>query len=308
MAIKPSILSNSYVKFVRTNFAIWENLLNRDKDTLYFVVNEGSTNGSLYLGEVLIATSIDEGLNLNDLKDVLIGTDIDVDHVLVADENGKWVNKNIYDFMPVTMTGASADADGLGGLVPQPAAGQQNLYLQGNGTWTSPTAALEGTVGTLNEKLTEVENNLNAVRGSDLNLSMRAVAEEVAAAAVAGVVDSAPEAFDTLKEIAAWIAGEDGEVAVNAEQLITQVSTLNTTIYGDGTADNPGLESRVGTLEPIVDELVAGVNTLFTTVGDENKGLIKQVNDNTSDIGENATQIAALWDALKWNELVETEE
>lgn len=308
MAIKPSILSNSYVKFVRTNFAIWENLLNRDKDTLYFVVNEGSTNGSLYLGEVLIATSIDEGLNLNDLKDVLIGTDIDVDHVLVADENGKWVNKNIYDFMPVTMTGASADADGLGGLVPQPAAGQQNLYLQGNGTWTSPTAALESTVGTLNEKLTEVENNLNAVRGSDLNLSMRAVAEEVAAAAVAEVVDSAPEAFDTLKEIAAWIAGEDGEVAVNAEQLITQVNTLNTTIYGDGTADNPGLESRVGTLEPIVDELVTGVNTLFTTVGDETKGLVKQVNDNTSDIGENATQIAALWDALKWNELVETDE
>ena len=308
MAIKPSILSNHYVKFVRTNFAIWENLLDRDKDTLYFVVNEGSTNGSLYLGEVLIATSIDEGLNLNDLKDVLIGTDIDVDHVLVADENGKWVNKNIYDFMPVTMTGASADADGLGGLVPQPAAGQQNLYLQGNGNWTSPTAALESTVGTLNEKLTEVENNLNAVRGSDLNLSMRAVAEEVAAAAVAEVVDSAPEAFDTLKEIAAWIAGEDGEVAVNAEQLITQVNTLNTTIYGDGTTDNPGLASRVGTLEPIVDELVTGVNTLFTTVGDETKGLIKQVNDNTSDIGENATQIAALWDALKWNELVETDE
>ena len=308
MAIKPSILSNHYVKFVRTNFAIWENLLDRDKDTLYFVVNEGSTNGSLYLGEVLIATSIDEGLNLNDLKDVLIGTDIDVDHVLVADENGKWVNKNIYDFMPVTMTGASANADGLGGLVPQPAAGQQNLYLQGNGTWTSPTAALEGTVGILNEKLTEVENNLNAVRGSDLNLSMRAVAEEVAAAAVAEVVDSAPEAFDTLKEIAAWIAGEDGEVAVNAEQLITQVNTLNTTIYGDGTTDNPGLESRVGTLEPIVDELVTGVNTLFATVGDETKGLVKQVNDNTSDIGENATQIAALWDALKWNELVETEE
>lgn len=308
MAIKPSILSNSYVKFVRTNFAIWDNLLNRDKDTLYFVVNDGSSNGSLYLGDVLIATSIDEGLNLNDLKDVLIGTDIDVDHVLVADENGKWVNKNIYDFMPVTMTGASAEADGLGGLVPQPAAGQQNLYLQGNGTWTSPTAVLEGTVGLLSEKLTEVENNLNAVRGSDLNLSMRAVAEEVAAAAVAEVVDSAPEAFDTLKEIAAWIAGEDGEVAVNAEQLITQVNALNTTVYGDGTAENPGLESRVGTLEPIVDELVQGVNDLFTTVGDENKGLIKQVNDNTSNISANATQIASLWDALKWNELVETEE
>lgn len=308
MAIKPSILSNSYVKFVRTNFAIWDNLLNRDKDTLYFVVNDGSSNGSLYLGDVLIATSIDEGLNLNDLKNVLIGTDIDVDHVLVADENGKWVNKNIYDFMPVTMTGASAEADGLGGLVPQPAAGQQNLYLQGNGTWTSPTAVLEGTVGTLSEKLTEVENNLNAVRGSDLNLSMRAVAEEVAAAAVAEVVDSAPEAFDTLKEIAAWIAGEDGEVAINAEQLITQVNALNTTVYGDGTAENPGLESRVGTLEPIVDELVQGVNDLFATIGDENKGLIKQVNDNTSGINENATQIASLWDALKWNELVETEE
>jgi hypothetical protein len=38
-----------------------------------------------------------------------------------------------------TMTGATSSADGAVGLVPAPTAGQQNLYLKGDGTYNTPT-------------------------------------------------------------------------------------------------------------------------------------------------------------------------
>ena len=54
--------------------------------------------------------------------------------------NGKPVNvyspaKLAYD----NMTGASADASGKAGLVPAPSAGNQDKYLRGDGTWSTPT-------------------------------------------------------------------------------------------------------------------------------------------------------------------------
>lgn len=50
------------------------------------------------------------------------------------------------------------------------------------------------------------------------------IASDAAAAAVAEVIDGAPEKFDTLKEIAAWIA--DADTAEDAASLVTRVSTL----------------------------------------------------------------------------------
>ena len=51
-----------------------------------------------------------------------------------------------------------------------------------------------------------------------------AIAAAAAATAVAGVIDGAPEKFDTLKEIAAWIA--DADTAEDAASLVTRVSAL----------------------------------------------------------------------------------
>ena len=216
MAIKPSILSNSYVKFVRTNLEMWNALQTRDNDTLYFVVEQGASNGSLYLGNALIATSIDGGLRLEDLIDIAFAGDVKADEVLVFD-GSNWVNKNIYDFMPVTMTGATAEQDGLGGLVPVPVAGKQDKYLRGDGTWEDPTAALSGTVGKLSESLDNTIADLETVIGSDAGSSMRAVATDVTNAAITSLVNNAPEAFDTLKEIADWIAAHPESVtALNA--------------------------------------------------------------------------------------------
>lgn len=50
------------------------------------------------------------------------------------------------------------------------------------------------------------------------------LAEDASAAAVATILDDAPEAFDTLKEVAAWIA--DSETAAEAADLVTRVAAL----------------------------------------------------------------------------------
>ena len=50
------------------------------------------------------------------------------------------------------------------------------------------------------------------------------IANDAAAAAVAGVIDGAPEKFDTLKEVAQWIS--DSESAASAADLVTRVAAL----------------------------------------------------------------------------------
>ena len=50
------------------------------------------------------------------------------------------------------------------------------------------------------------------------------IAADAAAAAVAGVIDEAPESFDTLKEVAAWIANNDH--ASDVATLMTDVANL----------------------------------------------------------------------------------
>lgn len=79
------------------------------------------------------------------------------------------------------------------------------------------------------------------------------LAEDASAAAVATILDGAPEKFDTLKEVAQWIA--DSESAATAADLVTRVGVLeaidhdaykaadtkvleDANAYADGLADN----------------------------------------------------------------------
>lgn len=310
MAIKPFPVNNSYVKFVRTNTALWNSLREAgtvDNDTLYFVIDSGSDKGSLYLGNTLIASGVKEGVALESLVDVTLSGDLAANDILI--HNGeRWVNQSIYDFAEKPMEGASANADGKGGLVPVPVKGEQNLFLQGNGTWANPTAALETTVGQLQSALNTTKSQLSAVIGGDHDMSMRAVAQDEVAAAVADIVANAPEAFDTLKEIADWIAGADGEVNKTAEELITAVENIEVLLN----AEKTGLVPRVETLETRVDSLSTGLNDLVEIIGSENNGLIADIlansaaiKDNADAIGENADAITILRQLLTWNTLVE---
>jgi len=66
------ILAN-YVKFLRGTPTAYNNLADKDTDTLYFVAEKDATTGKLYLGSVCISGSLnEEGLvdYLSELKDV----------------------------------------------------------------------------------------------------------------------------------------------------------------------------------------------------------------------------------------------
>lgn len=312
MALKP-FPSNSYVKFVRTNSTLWGSLKSAgsvDNDTLYFVIDDGSDKGSLYLGNTLIASGVKEGVALESLVDVSLSADLGENDILV--HNGeRWVNQNIYDFAEKPMEGASAEADGKGGLVPQPKQGQQNLFLQGNGLWANPTAELETTVGTLSGRVESLGKQVTTIIGGDADLSMRDVAADAAASAVANLVAGADGAFDTLKEIADWILGNGDNLAtggVDAADLIKDVSDLKALL---NTADT-GLVDRVENLETKANANANAIDNLVQIIGTENNGLIADVLANTADIEANADDIEAnanaitiLRELLTWNYLAE---
>lgn len=95
------------------------------------------------------------------------------------------------------------------------ATAEQNAKDYADGLAVNYDAA--GTAAGLNDAMDE---RVTALEGIDHNQ----IATDAAAAAVAGVIDGAPEKFDTLKEIAQWIS--DSETADSAADLVTRVTAL----------------------------------------------------------------------------------
>ena len=123
------------VIFMRGSQDIYEQLEEKNSDALQFVSKEGEDTGSLYLGDMLIASNVSAETSLEDLSDVIIGLDIEPDHILSYNNDGTWTNKS---FMEVAkpFTAPSNVNPGAPGLVPAPPAAAQNKFLKGNGTWS----------------------------------------------------------------------------------------------------------------------------------------------------------------------------
>ena len=79
------------------------------------------------------------------------------------------------------------------------------------------------------------------------------LAADASAAAVATILDDAPEAFDTLKEVAEWIA--NSESAASAADLVTRVATLEAIDHNAYVAADTALETS---LKGYVDGKVDG--------------------------------------------------
>ena len=111
------------------------------------------------------------------------------------------------------------------------------------------------------------------------------LAADASAAAVATILDGAPEKFDTLKEVAQWIA--DSETAASAADLVNRVKELEdttaTTEYVDGL--NTTMSGRVDVLEAAKDNYVAADTELASTLRGEiataKSGAISDAKDYT---------------------------
>lgn len=130
-------MAMNYVKFIRGTPEAFKKLTAKDKDTLYFISETDSQQGSLYLGNKIISESI---ANLEDLSNILIENLQDKNLLSYDAGSEKWVNKSIIEAIGI-MTGAKNDTQGGVGLVPAPGIGQDSLFLRGDGVWATPAGS-----------------------------------------------------------------------------------------------------------------------------------------------------------------------
>lgn len=110
-----------------------------------------------------------------------------------------------------------------------------------------PTGSEAATIlAYLSGEITGVSDKVTALIGSDANKSVRTIAAEE----VAKVVDDAPENFDTLKEIAAYIASDKA----NAAGINNAIAALQGIVAGIGGEDD---ESKT-----VVDYVTAAIEEL----------------------------------------------
>ena len=93
-------------------------------------------------------------------------------------------------------------------------------------------------VETVASKVDSTEAAINILNGE---ASVEGSVKKQVADAIAGVVASAPANFDTLKEIADYIAGEGGEAA----SLVNRISAVETAIDKEVKTDAPAREAKV---------------------------------------------------------------
>lgn len=201
-----------YVRFLRGTKAAFDKIEIKDIDTLYFIYDsEDQTKGSLYLGNKLIGGGNDSTAtvtDINDLANVLISNVQDKQILTYDASTKKWVNKTPEEIQIEVMTGATADTVGTSGLVPAPAAGEQDKYLRGDGMWAAPLSDEQLT--TLG-KVDGLETRVGSIETKYDNL-----------------IKDAPAALDTLKEIADWITKDE----TGTQALIRRVTNIETKVTG----------------------------------------------------------------------------
>ena len=152
----------------------------------------------------------------------------------VVGDSSKGLVKDLADLKAtVDALGDIEGGEGLGGMIDAKIAALDVEDAAVDGQYVSSVAEVDGKVvvtraalpvyeeigvaAGLNEAMDERVKVLEAIDHEKL-------AADASAAAVATVLDGAPEKFDTLKEVAQWIS--DSESAATAADLVTRVATL----------------------------------------------------------------------------------
>ena len=294
-----------YVRFIKGTPTAWGALTEKDPNTLYFISEKDSNSGLLYLGDKLISgagsVTIEQGgaKSSGKLADVLLDVNISDGSVLTYDAKlKKWVNKvlEIPDCndcdknppevdLPKVFTGATNYMDGKEGLVPMPYAGDNELFLKGDGTWADPNSSIRAEIVALRQ------GDTGSIRAIAANEILKIYGKDV------------PDDYNTIEKIAKWII-QNG-TSIDSQDGAKRLEALEKVVYGEdktsltsglvanqnvllktvlyGTDDDPSLVStvkdlrgNVTTLNNSVNILQKQYNTLNLTVKDLNARLTWQ--------------------------------
>jgi hypothetical protein len=249
-------------------------------------------------------------MGVDQFSDVKL-SNINTGDILVYNLNSKkWENTSFENYLGdyiQIFEGATETQDGKAGLVPVPTVDDINKYLQGNGTWGDPTVKVR-------EDLSSLTAQVKTLIGTDVDASVRSIATGIAAdaasAAVTRILDNAPEAFDTLKEVATWI--EKHPSAGDFTALNNRVGNLEDILRDSEDEETgetiPGLVSVVNNLKLTSTDLTGRVEVLETKATDASNAILKintDLNDYKGVLAQHTTQITEINERLTWQELYE---
>ena len=245
----------NYVKFLRGTVTAYNNLANKDKDTLYFVTEDkDSTTGKLYLGSVELSGSINEsGITgyLSKLKDV--DTSGAVQNNILGFNGTKWVSMDVNALVQVSvMGGANADIAGTAGLVPAPAAGEEDYFLRGDGSWAPITKH--------SVQIFEIELNENEAHEDAI---VRAVGEANPVVGDFVIIKNANERISYIYNGIAWIA-LNNEYLTYINELQESINDITDVLTGDN-----GLQNQIDNLQSKLTQDVENLNTAVENKADE---------------------------------------
>lgn len=239
------------------------------KQTIILTHGNTTPNADLIqLGEVLVqhaATKTETGLHTV--------TEIDGEKTVVTIPSKDWVASEI----------AKVDAGGINQTITE-------LQTKVNGIesdYKGADEAINEELGDINGKITEIEGKIETIIGDDSSSSMRAVAKDEAEKAVASVVDGAPEAFDTLKEIANWITGGE-EGAEGAAQIVSDVEKLKDIV--DGYTDKTSIKNDIEGVKTTISELgntyytESEIDTKVETINSEIAKALKNITETSGNL------------------------
>lgn len=151
-------------------------------------------------------------------------------------------------------------------------------------------SSIEGSVQGVTNAVGNVTANVNVLVGQDANKSARTIASEE----VAKIIANAPEAYDTLKEIADYIATDvtgAAELSNKVTQNTEDISKLREDLTNESTTRTnaiSGINSSIEGLESRIKDNEDGISSLGTDVA----GLKTKDGELTELIQANATEIA----------------
>ena len=102
--------------------------------------------------------------------------------------------------------------------------------------------------GVIDPRITTVEGAISTLNG---DVNTQGSIQHTVTAAIAGVIDAAPEAFDTLKEISDWI-GDHGDTALEMNAAIQSNSSSIETLNGDANTEG-SVDYKIANAVPNVE-------------------------------------------------------